>query len=183
MRRPGDGYLARVIDADFDRFTAALDYPMYVLTVPAAPSGRSAVSSGAGRPSGCLIGFATQCSITPPRFLACLSKANHTYRSAAAAGVAAVHLLGAGDRDLAALFGTETGDEVNKFERCEWFTGPEGVPLLSGCPAWFVGRVEDRPDLGDHGGLLLAPVHVGPGIGGGALMFSTVAGMDAGRPA
>ena len=181
MRRLGGGYLAGVIDADFDRFTAPLDYPMYVLTVPAAAPGGA--QPGDGRPSGCLVGFATQCGIAPPRFLACLSKANHTYRCAAAVGVAAVHLLGAGDRDLAALFGTETGDEVDKFERCEWFEGPERVPLLSRCPAWFVGRVEDRPDLGDHGGLLLAPVHVGPGIAGGALMFSEVAGMDAGHPA
>jgi flavin reductase (DIM6/NTAB) family NADH-FMN oxidoreductase RutF len=94
-----------------------------------------------------------------------------------------VHLLGAGDRDLAALFGTETGDEVDKFERCGWLPGPEGVPLLSRCPARFVGAVEARLDLGDHEGLLLAPVHVGAGLDGGALMFSTVAGMDAGHPA
>ena len=176
MRRPGGGYLARVIDADFDRFTSPLDYPMYVLTVPAAPS-------GGGRPSGCLVGFATQCSIAPPRFLVCLSKANHTYRCAATARVAAVHLLGAGDRDIAALFGTETGDEVDKFERCEWFPGPGRVPLLSRCRARFAGRVEDRLDLGDHGALLLAPTHVGPGVGGGVLMFSAVAGMDTGHPA
>jgi flavin reductase (DIM6/NTAB) family NADH-FMN oxidoreductase RutF len=176
LRGSGGGYLAGVIDADFDRFTAPLDYPMYVLTVAAAPSGD-------GRPAGCLVGFATQCSIDPPRFLVCLSKANRTYRCATGAGVAAVHLLGAGDRDLAALFGTETGDEVDKFERCEWFPGPERVPLLSRCPARFVGRVEGRTDLGDHQGLLLAPVQVGPGLDGGALMFSTVTGLDAGHPA
>ena len=173
LRGSSGGYPARVIDADFDRFTAPLDYAMYVLTVPAAASG--------GRPSGCLVGFATQCSIAPPRFLVCLSKANHTYQPAATAGVAAVHLLGAGDGDLAALFGTETGDEIDKFERCEWFPGPERVPLLSRCPARFAGRVEARLDLGDHQGLLLAPVEVGPGLDGGALMFSTVAGMDAGH--
>jgi flavin reductase (DIM6/NTAB) family NADH-FMN oxidoreductase RutF len=161
-------------DAGFDRFVAPLDYPMFVLTVP----------GGAGsRPSGCLVGFATQCSISPPRFLVCLSKANHTYRYAGLAGVAAVHLLTAADRDLAVLFGTETGDETDKFERCEWFEGPGGVPLLARCPCWLVGDIHARLDLGDHQGLLLRPTHVGGGVDGGPLMSSAVLGLDAGHPA
>jgi flavin reductase (DIM6/NTAB) family NADH-FMN oxidoreductase RutF len=162
-----------VTDASFDRFTGPLDYPMFVLTVAGVD----------GHPSGCLIGFATQCSIAPPRFLACLSKANHTYRSSLGAGFAAVHLLTNESRELAVLFGTETGDEVDKFARCAWSTGPEGVPLLDRCPAWLVGRVDARLDLGDHEGLLLAPVAVGPGTGAVPLMLSAVEGLDAGHPA
>jgi len=94
-----------------DRFVAPLDQPMYVLTV---------AGTDGGHPSGCLVGFATQCSIAPPRLLACLSKENHTYRAAASASVAAVHRLAASDHDLAALFGEQTGDEIDKFARCAW---------------------------------------------------------------
>src|SRR5262249_9108524 len=115
-------------------------------------------------------------------FLACLSMANHTYRASLGAAFVGVHLLTAGNRGLAALFGTQTGDEVDKFERCEWSTGPEGVPLLDRCPAWFVGRVDGRLDLGDHAGLLLGPVAVGPGAEGEPLMLSAVAGLTAGHP-
>ena len=40
---------------------------------------------------------------------------------------------------LAELFGGETGDEVDKFARCAWHEGPEGVPMLDGCANRFVG--------------------------------------------
>jgi flavin reductase (DIM6/NTAB) family NADH-FMN oxidoreductase RutF len=159
---------------DFGRFVAPLDYPMYVLTVP---------GSDGGGPSGCLVGFGTQCSITPPRFLVCVSKLNHTYRGARGAGVVAVHALTAADRDLAVLFGTETGDEVDKFERCDWLEGPDGVPLLARCPGWLVGAVDARLDLGDHEGLLLRPTHTGPGTDAEPLMYSAVTDLDAGHPA
>lgn len=84
---------------------------------------------------------------------------------------------------LAVLFGTETGDEVDQFEPCDWYAGPSGVPLLARCPAWFAGTVVDRFDLGDHEGLLLNPTHTGPGVAGPALMLSAVSRLRAGHPA
>ena len=55
----------------FQRLVAQLDYPMFIATVAAG-----------GERAGCLIGFATQCSIHPPRFLAGISDKNRTYRVA-----------------------------------------------------------------------------------------------------
>jgi flavin reductase (DIM6/NTAB) family NADH-FMN oxidoreductase RutF len=154
---------------DFDRFVGGLDYAMFVLTVPAR--------------SGCLIGFATQCGIDPPRFLACLSKANHTYRALGDDRFVAVHRLGVGDHDLAALFGAETGDEIDKFAHCDWHPGPGGVPLLDRCTAYLVGDVATRVDLGDHEGLVLDPLEVGPGTDATPLMFSAVGNLSAGHDA
>jgi flavin reductase (DIM6/NTAB) family NADH-FMN oxidoreductase RutF len=156
-----------------DDFVRPLDYPMYVLTVPGGMRYGS---------SGCLMGFTTQCSISPPRFIACVSKANHTYRAAAAANVAAVHRLGAGDRDLAELFGAATGDDVDKFQFCEWREGPGGAPVLTRC-SWFVGEIDQRVDLGDHEGLVLRPFRTGSGPDTPPLMFSAVRDLDAGHPA
>ena len=68
----------------FEPFTSGLTYPMYVLTVPAVAE---------ARPAGCLVGFATQASIDPPRMLVCLSVANHTYPVAREASLLAVHVL------------------------------------------------------------------------------------------
>jgi flavin reductase (DIM6/NTAB) family NADH-FMN oxidoreductase RutF len=131
----------------FDALMGELDYPMFIVTV----------AHGAER-SGCLVGFATQCSIDPPRFLVCLSKANHTYRVARDAEVLAVHFVPAGAESLAELFGGETGDRVDKFARCEWHPGPGGVPLLAECPNRFVGAVRGRADGGDHVIHVLEPV-------------------------
>ena len=125
---------------------AGLDPPMVIVTA-ATPDGRR---------SGCLVGFWTQCSIHPPRVLACISKKNHTYDVAAAAPVLAVHWLADDDRWLAELFGGETGDEIDKFERCSWRPGPGGVPVLDGVTGWVAGPVLDRHDLGDHVGFLVA---------------------------
>ena len=161
-------------DHDLATFVGALDYPMYVLTLDGGePYGRS----------GCLIGFATQCSIAPPRFLVCLSRENRTYRAAAGARCVAVHSLDPSHRDIAELFGACTGDEIDKFERCAWTPGPDGVPLLERCLGWFVGRIGARVDLGDHEGLVLEPTHVGGRSTEPLLTFAQVRDLEPGHPA
>lgn len=134
-----------------DSFISQLDYPLFVVTAAA----------GAER-SGCLVGFASQCSINPVRFTVWLSKANQTFRTARAAGQLAVHLLRPDQHRLAELFGGRSGDDgVDKFAGVPWTPGPGGVPVLDGCPAWFVGRIERQCDDGDHVAFLLAPVEHG----------------------
>ena len=56
----------------FEKLVALLNYPMYVVTTHA-----NDVSAG------CLVGFASQTSIHPPRFLVGLSRRNHTFRVSA----------------------------------------------------------------------------------------------------
>jgi flavin reductase (DIM6/NTAB) family NADH-FMN oxidoreductase RutF len=132
----------------FDSLMAELDYPMFIVTTVA----------GDGERAGCLIGFATQISIRPPRFLAGLSNKNRTYRVAERAEHLGVHFVPAEGGELAELFGSETGDEVDKFERCAWHEGPAGVPIVEGLPNWFVGRIVERLEAGDHDALILEPV-------------------------
>jgi flavin reductase (DIM6/NTAB) family NADH-FMN oxidoreductase RutF len=134
------------VASPFERLVATLDYPLYVVT--------TAVQN---EPGGCLIGFATQCSIHPPRFLACISKKNHTLVLARQAAVLAVHVVEEKDRKLAELFGGETGDEVDKFAQVRWHYA-DGVPILDACDRWFAGSVLEQLDLGDHVGFLLEPL-------------------------
>jgi flavin reductase (DIM6/NTAB) family NADH-FMN oxidoreductase RutF len=122
------------------RLAAGTDTPVVIVTAT-APDGRRA---------GCLVGFSTQCSIHPPRVLACISQTNHTLAVATAASALAVHWLTEDERDLAELFGGETGDEVDKFERCRWRPGPGGVPVVEGVRGWVAGPVIGRYDVGDH---------------------------------
>jgi len=132
----------------FEGIVGDLEYPMFIVTARADDD----------EPLGCLVGFTTQSSIDPPRFIACLSHNNRTYRRGRDAPVLAVHAVPADAADLAELFGGETGDEMNKFARCAWHEGPEGVPILDRCENWFAGRVLDRFDAGDHDAFLLEPL-------------------------
>ncbi|HEX6713600.1 MAG TPA: flavin reductase, partial [Thermoleophilaceae bacterium] len=64
---------------------------MYIVTVVGAN----------GERDGCLIGFASQCSIHPPRFIACISKENRTFDAIQAADAIVVHFLGRAQLELA----------------------------------------------------------------------------------
>ena len=106
----------------FNALVGDLDYPMFIVTAAAG-----------GERAGCLVGFATQCSIDPPRFLVCISEKNRTFQVAQRAEALGVHLLPADATDLE-------------------------VPLLERCRNRFVGRVQSRLDAGDHVAFLLEPV-------------------------
>lgn len=133
----------------FDELIGDLDYPMLIVT-----------AAGGRELGGCLVGFATQASISPPLFVVCLSERNRTARIADRAGHLGVHVLSSDAGELAELFGGETGDEVDKFSQARWSPGPEGTPLLDDAPNRFVGRILERRHWGDHVSLLLEPVLV-----------------------
>lgn len=131
----------------FEELVSQLDYAMFLVTT-AADDQRA----------GCLIGFATQVSIEPPRFLACLSVKNHTYDVARRSGVLVVHFVPEDAEELAELFGGSTGDDVDKFSRCAWRPGPDGAPVLEELENWFAGRILDTVAFGDHVGFVLEPI-------------------------
>jgi flavin reductase (DIM6/NTAB) family NADH-FMN oxidoreductase RutF len=133
---------------DFPRLMAQLDYSLFIVTVACD-----------GERAGCLVGFASQVSIHPPRFMVGLSVKNRTYRVAnAGAEILVVHFVPEQAEDLAELFGGETGDDVDKFARCQWRDGPGGAPVLTDLEDWFAGRVLQRISFGDHCGFLLEPI-------------------------
>ncbi len=162
----------RVDTAEFDAVVEGLDYPMFVVT-----------TVHDGERAGCMVGFTTQASISPPRMLVCLSVKNHTHQVAQGAELLGVHVLDPDDGPLAELFGGETGDDVDKFARVRWSEGPGGVPLLDECPRRFVGRIIERVRLGDHTGFLLEPVQVEGAGSGPALGFQQVEGLSPGHDA
>jgi flavin reductase (DIM6/NTAB) family NADH-FMN oxidoreductase RutF len=135
------------IPATFHALVGELEYPMFIVTARAG-----------GEPLGCLVGFATQMSIDPPRFAVCLSHRNRTFRRGRDADLLGVHCVPAEAEALAALFGGETGDEVDKFARCAWHEGPAGLPILDDLPNWFAGRIRERIPAGDHDAVILDPI-------------------------
>src|SRR5918911_1570463 len=163
---------AVTIRATFNALVGDLEYPMFIVTARAD-----------GEPLGCLVGFATQTSIDPPRFALCLSHRNRTFRRGRDAELLGVHCVPADADALAQLFGGTTGDEQDKFARCAWHEGPGGVPLLDECPNWFVGRVLWRADAGDHDAYLLEPVVAEHGTGEGEFTFHRAKRIEPGHDA
>jgi flavin reductase (DIM6/NTAB) family NADH-FMN oxidoreductase RutF len=157
----------------FAKLTGRLNYPMLLVTTTAA----------SGERSGCLVGFSTQCSIDPPRFIVCLSDKNHTTRIASAADALAVHFPPADAVDLAKLFGSETGDDIDKFSRCRWHTGPLGLPIIDQCRRWFVGTILERHKLGDHVAFILEAVQACDQGDSETLTFNDVKQLDPGHAA
>jgi flavin reductase (DIM6/NTAB) family NADH-FMN oxidoreductase RutF len=158
----------------FDTLVGSIDYPMLVVTT----------RSATGENSGCLVGFATQCSIDPAHFLVCLSKKNHTYETAKRADLLVVHVLRDADKEVARQFGEETGDAVDKFAAVDWTPGPGRVPILSGID-WFAGRIQQRFDCGDHVAHLLAVLPDGRATNADAeqLGYSSAQDLDAAHDA
>ena len=148
--------------AGVDAFMDRLDPEMCVVTAAAR-----------GERSGCLVGFASQCSMRPVRYVVWLSRLNRTYRVARSADFLAVHLLGRDQRALAALFGGRTGDRVDKFDGLRLREGYGGAVVLADATAWFVGRAGPRTDGGDHVGFVLDPVQWGTRDGTGPLLRLT----------
>jgi flavin reductase (DIM6/NTAB) family NADH-FMN oxidoreductase RutF len=158
----------------FESIVGRIDYPMFVVTALV----------GEER-AGCLVGFATQCSIDPPRFLVCMSDTNRTTRLVEQGDAAAlvVHLVPEEAGHIVELFGGETGDDTDKFARCAWSPGPEGIPVLADCPSWFAGRMVERVPLGDHIGHVLEPFAGEDASAGGWFPFSRAKEIEPGHPA
>ncbi|MHB1469499.1 MAG: flavin reductase family protein [Solirubrobacteraceae bacterium] len=160
------------VEKTFDALADALDYTMLIVTTAAGDER-----------AGCLVGFATQCSIEPRRFLVCLSRLNRTFEIAERRDALAVHFPAADVAHLAELFGGQTGDEVDKFADCAWHEGPEGMPILDDCGQWLVGRVSERVGLGDHVGFVLDPLAVCFEAGEGQFSFRRAKRIVPGHPA
>ena len=157
----------------FETIVGRLDYPMLVATT---------IGAG-GERAGCLVGFATQCSIDPLRFLVCISDKNRTYRVLEDAEAMAIHVVPADADQIVELFGGETADDTDKFGRCEWREGPAGLPILEACPSWFAGRIVDRVGLGDHVGHVIEPFDGEATYEGAAYPFSRANRIEPGHDA
>jgi flavin reductase (DIM6/NTAB) family NADH-FMN oxidoreductase RutF len=163
-------------EARFSSIVEALDQAMVVVTTAAGDER-----------AGCLVGFHSQASIEPSRWVTWLSKANHTCRVGLRASHLAVHFLDRSQRGLAERFGTRTGDDGDKFDGLALTTAggtAGGVPLLDDCPHRMLGRrATVLDDGGDHVCVVLEVEDVWTGGRLDPLRLSDVADLEPGHPA
>lgn len=157
----------------FDTLMSSLDARMAVVT-----------TADEHERAGCLVGFHVQSSIEPPRYAIWLSKANHTYRVGLRASHFGIHFLTAEDVDLAELFGTRTGETVNKFRDLPVGTGAGNVPVLLRCPhRLIVRKLVHLDDGGDHVCITTEPVEEHTTGRFAPLRLSDVEHLQPGHPA
>ena len=140
------------VRAAFNAIVGNLEYPMFIVTARAGDERL-----------GCLVGFATQTSIDPPRFAVCLSHRNRTYRRGHDADVLGVHCVPADARRWPSCSAARPGTRSTSSRAATGTTGPRACPILDACVNWFVGRVLHRIAAGDHDLFLLEPVAASAG--------------------
>jgi flavin reductase (DIM6/NTAB) family NADH-FMN oxidoreductase RutF len=134
-----------------------------------------------GERGGCLVGFTTQCSIDPLRFLVCLQEQRNVGRSRRRSPGSSPP---GADQRIAEHFGSVSAkNDPDKLASWPLGSGPGGLPILEDCD-WFFGRVVEQVDLGDHTGFVLDPT------GGklergtpGQLGYDQLDDVEAGQPA
>lgn len=100
-----------------------------------------------GRPVAMTVNSFTTISLEPPLVLWCAQRDIGPFAAFHAAGHYAVHVLHAGQEDIASHFARDIDD---KFAGIRFADGIEGLPLLDDFTARFQCRVERRLDGGDH---------------------------------
>jgi flavin reductase (DIM6/NTAB) family NADH-FMN oxidoreductase RutF len=112
-------------------------------------------AAGDGRPVGFTATTFTRVSMRPPLVSFCLHRESSSWPTFEAAEHVAVHLLRAGQVEVARAFATRG---IDRFARTGWRPGPYQLPLLDNALAWLVCRVADRIAAGDHAIVLAEPL-------------------------
>ncbi|WP_243056617.1 flavin reductase family protein [Nocardioides sp. SR21] len=160
-------------DDAFDQIMESVNPPLVVVTTVAEDER-----------AGCLVGFHAQSSIGPERYSVWLSKANHTYRVALRASHLAVHFLTADDLPMAERFGTQSGEDVDKFAGLDVSSSEYGVPLIDALPNRIVlERAALVDDGGDHVCLMTRVLDAGAAGSFTPLRVSDAAHLDPGHEA
>jgi flavin reductase (DIM6/NTAB) family NADH-FMN oxidoreductase RutF len=103
----------------------------------------------------------TSVSLRPPLVSFCLDRKASSWPAVARAQTVAVHVLSDRQERVARTFATSGIDRFAT--HADWYTGPDGVPLLGGVAAHLVCRVAQRVPAGDHCIVLATPVTGGHG--------------------
>lgn len=109
-----------------------------------AVAGRDPVT---GRRSGLVANSFCSVSLEPPLVSFCVAHTSTSWPRIRSAGVLAVSILGAGQREAATRLATPGGD---KFTGLPWLESPGGAPILDGALAWLECTVEAEHPAGDH---------------------------------
>lgn len=120
-----------------------------------------------GQPVGMTVNSFNSVSLEPPLILWSIDKQSLSYEAFTTQPHFAVHVLKADQQHISNLF---AGRGADKFGQVHWHPGPDDVPRLDDCAAYFYCRRAQCIDGGDHT-ILLGEVLDFAAAGGEPLIF------------
>ena len=116
-------------------------------------------ANAGGEPLGCLVGFTTQASIDPPRFIACLSHRNRTYRLGKDARALGVHAVPAdAERPRRSSSAARPPTRRTSSRARRGTKGPRASRSSSAARTGSSAASWRATDAGDHDAFLLEPI-------------------------
>jgi len=114
---------------------------------------------GDGQSCASVVTWLSQASFRPPLIMTALRKDSRLYQALAESGIAALHVLAAGQLDVARKFLTHMRARGGSFQDEPFQDGVTSAPVLRCAPAYLECKLCRRiDDLGDHAVLLMEVV-------------------------
>ncbi|MEU0163644.1 flavin reductase family protein [Streptomyces sp. NPDC006261] len=132
-------------------------------------AGVAVITAAGDRPAGFTATSLNSVAAEPPLVSFGIGTASSSWPVLAEAEHVGVHILGEHQQELATTFARSGADRFGP--STEWSSGPEGVPLLAGVPAWLVCRVVARIPAGDHRIVIAEAVAGDPSGSGRPLVY------------
>lgn len=107
------------------------------------------------------VNWLSQCSFAPPLVMIGVKRDSGLYAVARRTGTARVHVLAAGQKDLAADFFRPTQVEGDRLNGHPFVLDAAGLPTLTEIPWHFTVAARDWVEHGDHSVLVAEVVDVG----------------------
>jgi flavin reductase (DIM6/NTAB) family NADH-FMN oxidoreductase RutF len=105
------------------------------------------------------ITWVSQASFKPPLLMAAVRTTSNVYRCMLESRLAAIHILGSDQTDVAQKFFFPTKASASEINGEPFIEGHTGVPVLQNAPAYIECRVQRvLNDLGDHAIVVLEAV-------------------------
>ncbi|HST82152.1 MAG TPA: flavin reductase family protein [Kineosporiaceae bacterium] len=101
-----------------------------------------------GAPVGLLVTSLASVSATPPLVSFNVARSSSSWPALAQAEHIGVHVLEAGQEELAVRFASKGADRFAA--PTTWWSGPHRTPVIHGAAAWAVAEVEQQVPAGDH---------------------------------
>jgi flavin reductase (DIM6/NTAB) family NADH-FMN oxidoreductase RutF len=139
-----------------DRPTAPVEPDMFRALLRRQAAAVAVITAAGDPPVGFTATSFTSVSLEPPLVSFCLARSSSSWPTVVKARHVGVHLLGAGQREVARTFATSGIDRFAAYPG--WRPGPHGVPLLDEPVAWLLCRVTERVTAGDHAIVLAEPL-------------------------
>ena len=127
---------------DLEAKKSVLRMFQYGLLVMTARHGDDAVAS--------TMTWAMQCSFDPPLVAVAVKRGTRTFDLVQAARAFAIHVIGAGQQEIASLFFKHVGIEGDKIGGLPFTAGVTGSPILVGLPGYLECKVIEFVERGDH---------------------------------